>query len=80
MQSKRSVLRSLYPIGTDTHGTFWLCRLKGLSAGLCIPSARIQVLQGYLIAELVLVLEHRRDMRQCSDIMPDWGFIWKTSN
>lgn len=60
MQSKISILTVL--IVTDTVELLDLVVGRDSSAGLLMLSARIQVLQGHLIAELVLILEGKARM------------------
>lgn len=72
MQSKISILTVL--IVTDTVELLDLVVGRDSSAGLLMLSARIQVLQGHLIAELVLIQEVHHVwfvVPQCLDSMED---------
>lgn len=60
MQSKISILRSLHLIDTNTTEGLGFVGRKGWCAELFRLSARIQVFQSHLVAELVLILESRR--------------------
>lgn len=74
MQSKISILRSLHLIYTNTMEHLGFVVGKGVSAELFMSSARIQVFQGHLIAELVLIQEvHHVGLvvPQCLDSMED---------
>lgn len=88
MQSKISILRSLDLIYTNP-GNILALRDERACLRSVVPSARTQVFQGHLVAELVLVLENRREKMSAprclkavssKAIMPDWGFNWKKSD
>lgn len=66
MQSERSILTVLLLIGTDTVELLDFVVGRDSSAELPMLSASIQVLQGHLIAELVLILEGKARMSACT--------------
>lgn len=59
MQSKISILTILHLIITDARGRLDFVVGRHSPAELWMQSARVQVLQGHLIAELVLILEEK---------------------